>query len=54
MRKAHLTVIGIASGLAAIIGGAEWVVTYCVFSDYCPLLVNAGSNLAVSTLFGAG
>jgi hypothetical protein len=31
------TAIAFVSGLLGIVSGAEWLVTYCAFSDLCPV-----------------
>ena len=46
----HLKMIaatsGLLAGLLAVLGGVEWFVTYCVFSDYCPLIVTFADAIA--------
>jgi hypothetical protein len=33
--------------LLGIMGTSEWFVTYCVFSDYCPLVVTIADAVAL-------
>jgi hypothetical protein len=42
----HWKMIAATSGLLAALGGVEWFVTYCVFSDYCPLVVAIADGIA--------
>lgn len=39
--------IALMLGLLAILGSAEWFVTYCVFSDFCPLVVTAADAVVL-------
>ncbi len=39
--------IAVLLGLLGIMGCAEWFVTYCVFSDYCPLAVQIADGVVL-------
>jgi hypothetical protein len=39
MHKDQWKAVAVMLGLLGIVGSAEWFVTYCSFSDYCPAVV---------------
>jgi hypothetical protein len=39
--------IALMLGVLAVLGSAEWFVTYCVFSDFCPLVVTIADGVAL-------
>ncbi len=45
MGSDHWKVIVLLLALLAILGSTEWFVTYCVFSDYCPLIVTIADGV---------
>jgi hypothetical protein len=45
MSRESWQVVALMSGLLGILGGAEWFVTYCAFSDYCPLVISIAGGL---------
>jgi hypothetical protein len=45
MSKETWQVIALMSGLLGVLGSTEWFVTYCAFSDYCPLVLTIADGI---------